>query len=187
MRIVGGAFRGRRLAFPLVGTAIRPTAERSREAIFDILLHYFQSADWTLSGARVVDAFAGTGAMGFEALSRGVAHVTFIDYALAAQTVIHANRRVLGVEMKSTLLSQDVLRPPLAAHACTLAFLDPPYENAVVHAALTALGASGWLEKGALCVIEHRTGQEIEPPAGFRPANARTYGKTAVLFLWAPD
>lgn len=184
MRIVGGAFRGRQLVFPPAGTAIRPTAGRSREAIFDILLHRFQSADWTLSAAWVVDVFAGTGAMGFEALSHGAAYVTFIDHAPAAQTMIRANRYILGVERQSALLAQDALRLPLAARACTLAFLDPPYEISNAPAALTALWGSGWLEKGALCVVEQQAGRTIELPTCFRLADTRTYGKTAVLFLW---
>lgn len=187
MRIVGGAFRGQRLAFPPAGTAIRPTTDYSREAIFDILLHRFQSTEWTLSKAWVVDVFAGTGAMGFEALSRGAAYVTFIDYAPVARAVIRTNIHVLGVESQSTLLAQDALALPPAARTCTLAFLDPPYESSNAPAALTALRGSGWLENGALCVLEHQARQSIELPTGFRFADTRIYGKAAVLFLWALD
>ncbi|VBB69282.1 16S rRNA (guanine(966)-N(2))-methyltransferase  len=188
--IVGGAFRGRRLVSLPAGTAIRPTTGRLRETIFNVLVHRFQNnMNWTLSGARVADAFAGTGAMGFEALSRGAAHVTFIDHATAAQSVIRANRHALGVEARSTILVQDVLQPPAAIHACTLIFLDSPYNDndSMTAAALAALRAVGWLAHGALCVIEHLASRKIELPAGFRLANTRSYGKANVLFLWALD
>ncbi|KAF0118674.1 MAG: hypothetical protein FD149_530 [Rhodospirillaceae bacterium] len=182
MRIIGGALRGRR--FMSVPEGVRPTADRTRQAIFNIMVHRFQGEDWTLDKARVLDVFAGTGAMGFEALSRGAAHVSFIDSSTAARAGITAHARAFNLTRQSTILAHDALRPPRTTLACTLAFLDPPYDSDDAAPALAALQVTGWLTPGALCVIEHRT--LFVPPPGFRVADARVYGKTTVLFVWAP-
>ncbi len=184
--IIGGIFRGRRLiALPSHQAAIRPTLCHIRESIFDVLMHRFQNTDWLLSGARVADVFAGTGAMGFEALSRGAAHVTFIDHAPLARRVIYANSHALGVEARSTILVRDVLQLPAAVQACTLVFLDSPYQksNNVIPAALGKLRATGWLAQGALCVVEHLASRTFKQPIGFHLTDLRTYGSVCISFL----
>lgn len=187
MRLVGGILCGRRLLPLPTGTAIRPTADHVREAIFNVLTHRFQNTGWHLSGAHVVDACAGTGAMGLEALSRGADHVTFIDSTPVARSVILANVCALGLKAKTRILTQDILRPSLAGIPCTLAFVDPPYTINIASAALTALQEAGWLAGGALCVVEHLASQIFEQPAGFHSAaRTRIYRRVAVLYLWAP-
>ncbi len=182
--IVGGVFRGQRLIALPSDQAIRPTLCHIRESIFDILVHRFQNTGWLLSGARVADVFAGTGAMGFEALSRGAAHVTFIDHAPAARRVIDANSHALGVAARSTVLVKDALQLPAAVQACTLVFLDSPYKSRnVIPAALSALRATGWLARGALCVVEHLASRTFKPPIGFLLIDTRKYRKIRITFL----
>jgi len=123
VRIVGGRHRGRPLAAP-PGRIARPTADRAREALFNILAH---AGDFDLDGAVVADVFAGSGALGFEALSRGADHVFFLETHPAAVAAIRANAATLGEEARVTILRGDATRPPPAARACDLAVLDPPY------------------------------------------------------------
>lgn len=186
MRLVSGVFCNRRLAtLPARITAVKPTMENIREAIFNVLVHHSFSTDWRLSESNVVDACAGTGAMGLEALSRGAAHITFIDNATIARSIIRTNIQSLGVEKKTRILACNVLRLPPADTPCTLAFLDPPYNLDIAGPTLLELKRVGWLSTGALCVLECRVDQ-IKQPIGFsQAAETRIYGKTAVLFLWS--
>lgn len=150
MRIVAGRWRGRSLASP-EGPATRPTADRARQAIFDRLAH----APWAargLEGALVLDAFAGTGAMGLEALSRGAARAWFMETDAAARRVLAANIAACRAE-NATILPADATHPP-RGEACSLVFLDPPYGKALIPTALAALRASGWIAPGALLVCE---------------------------------
>ena len=187
MRIVGGAFRGRRLAVP-TGHEVRPTSERTRESLFNILAHGL--ADWggELEAASVVDLFCGTGALGLEALSRGAAHVTLIDNSgpvLSAARKnsalgINAAKRTIILKMDATMLAP----PPRAAQApCAIAFLDPPYGSGLAVPALGSLKARGWLADGGLAVVEVAAGEELDPPLGYRALETRTYGAANVLFL----
>lgn len=152
MRIVGGAWRGRRLLTP-PGGGTRPTADRVRQALFDMLLHASWGGNETLAGARVLDAFAGTGALGLEALSRGAAHATFIEDDPAALAALRANIAAPAAGPRVTVLAADVLRPPAGA-AVPLLFLDPPYGRDLVNAGFRALQAAGWVAGGALVVGE---------------------------------
>ncbi|MFN3076129.1 MAG: 16S rRNA (guanine(966)-N(2))-methyltransferase RsmD [Alphaproteobacteria bacterium] len=180
MRIIGGAWRGRTLTAP-AGTAVRPTSDRVREALFNVLLHRFDNPP--LAGARVLDAFAGSGAMGLEALSRGAVHATFLDQDQAALMALRNNLQTLKVREAASVLAHDVCRPPPAAVPCTFAFLDPPYDRDVAGMALAKLAATGWLAMGALCSVELRAGTPLPPPDGFTCLDQRTWGPAAVVFL----
>ena len=184
MRIVAGSLRGRRIAAP-AGRAVRPTADRVREALFNLLAHN----DWGAEGepppkgARVVDAFAGSGALGLEALSRGAAHVTFIENDDLALDVLRRNLTALGMTQATTLLRHDAARPGRAPTPCALAFLDPPYRSGLAAPALEALAGGGWLCGGALCVVELSAREPFDPPAGFAALDERRYGATRIAFL----
>jgi len=152
MRIIAGAWRGRALQAP-PGDATRPTADRVRQALFDRLMHAPWAGRAVLDGARIVDAFAGTGALGLEALSRGAAHATFIECDRAALAALRANVAACRAEARCTVLAADALRPPPGMPA-GLVFLDPPYGANLVPQAVTALSAAGWLAPSALIIAE---------------------------------
>jgi 16S rRNA (guanine966-N2)-methyltransferase len=180
MRIVGGALRGRALAGPK-SQAIRPTSDRLRESVFDILAHRF---DDPVSGAAVVDLFAGTGALGLEALSRGAARALFVDDGAEARALLRANIETLGLGGVTRVFRRDATKLGLAppGEAFSLAFLDPPYGKGLAAPALAALLAGGWLRKDALVVIEDAADAEIALPAGLEQEDARRYGDTQFLF-----
>jgi 16S rRNA (guanine966-N2)-methyltransferase len=179
MRIVAGSLKGRRIEAP-AGRDTRPTADRVRQALFDILVH---SPLVELEGARVVDAFAGSGALGLEALSRGAAHCTFLEKDFKAAACIQANIKALGVEGETALLRLDATRPPAAPASCTLVFLDPPYRKGLVSPCLEALAARGWLADGALAVVEVGDDETVVPPPGFETADERGRGAAKLVFL----
>ncbi|CAO3422358.1 16S rRNA (guanine(966)-N(2))-methyltransferase RsmD [Azospirillum doebereinerae] len=180
MRIVGGRHRGRRLAAP-DGRDTRPTTDRTREAVFNILAH----ADWApdFEGTVVVDAFCGTGALGLEALSRGAAGCSFLDTGRAALDAVRANVATLGEEASATVLRADATRPPPARQPCGIVFCDPPYAKGLAPLALSALARAGWLADGALAVVEVGEGDALPPPDGFTLVDERRYGDTRVVFL----
>lgn len=160
MRIIAGAWRGRTLVAP-AGRETRPTADRVRQALFDSLLHASWGGGPALEGARVLDAFAGTGALGLEALSRGAGHATFFDTDRAALDAVRANLAACGAGERATVLRADAVRPPPAPAACALVFLDPPYRQGLVARAIAALDEAGWLSQGALVVAEQASS---DPP-----------------------
>lgn len=184
MRITGGRLRGRTLRAP-DNTATRPTTDRVREALFDILAHHDWGADIKdpLTDAFVLDAFAGSGALGFDALSRGAAHVTFFEKDRPALAALRANGAQLQVSDACTLLSCDALHPPKAPQACTLIFLDPPYRKDLIPPTLAALQRAGWIAPHALLVAE--TAKKEAPPAAaeWTLLLSRDYGDTTVSFL----
>lgn len=187
MRIVGGEFRGRRLAPPR-GNDIRPTSDRIREALFDILCHGLHSPRGGMlpENLKVLDAFAGTGALGFEALSRGVSHVTFIEKDPAACRLIERNVHALGVEDRITLLRRNTVRPaapPSDLEPAGLVFLDPPYRADLAALALKALRARRWIGSEAIVVVEMAADEALEPPRGFLVTDERRYGDTTLVFL----
>ena len=153
MRIIAGSLRGRSLAAP-AGLGTRPTAQRMRQALFDMLMH----APWAegrVVGARVLDAFAGTGALGLEALSRGAASCMFLERDRAALAVVRANVAACRMEAVCRVVAGDALRPPPSVGGgCGLVFLDPPYGQELVPKAVAALGAAGWIVPGALVIAE---------------------------------
>ena len=189
MRVVAGSHRGRRLAAP-PGRATRPTPDRVREALFDVLAHnaYGPGAEALPRGVAVVDAFAGSGALGLEALSRGAAHATFLETDDAAVEVIRANAAALGEVDRVAILPRDAARPGPAPAPCALAFLDPPYRSGLAAPALAALAAEGWLCPGAVCVVEFSTREDIALPTCFTAIDERRYGITRIAFArWTPS
>ena len=179
MRIVGGRFRGRALKGP-ASDSIRPTSDRLRETIFNILAHGY---DDPVSGARVLDLFAGTGAMGLEALSRGGAFALFVDDSAAARGLIRQNIEALGLGGETRLFRRDATRMGKAANApFSLAFCDPPYGKNLAPKALASCTAGGWLAPGALVVVEEAQGVEVALPEGFTELERRDYGETKVVF-----
>jgi 16S rRNA (guanine966-N2)-methyltransferase len=181
MRIVGGQFRGRTLATPK-SLAIRPTADRLREALFNILVHAYGDP---VAGARVLDLFAGTGALGLEALSRGAAFALFIDDAAEARALMRENVEALGLGGMSRIFRRDATKLG-AAHPVepfSLVFLDPPYRQGLAEKALASARAGGWLTPDALIVVEEAAAADFKAPAGFAESERRRYDDTEVVFL----
>lgn len=187
LRLVAGLHRGRRLAAP-PGETTRPTSDRVRQAVFDMLSH----APWAQGGAgeaavagqRVLDAFAGSGALGLEALSRGAAHACFLESDRVALAVLRQNVATLKEEARCTVLGGDVLRPRAAPAPCGLVLLDPPYGRDLVPKALVALAAAGWIAPGALVVAETGREEALVAP-GFTEVAMREHGAARVAFLRA--
>lgn len=184
IRIVAGKHRGRPIDTP-EGATTRPTSSRAREAMFNILTH----ASWTEDGrsplieARVLDAFAGSGALGLEALSRGAAHVTFFDTDAKAVTTIGSNIRKLGEAGAAKVVRADATRPPPGRDACDLIFLDPPYRSALGISALTALADACWLKPGAIVTIEIAATEDLLAPVPFQVIDERRYGAAKIVIL----
>ncbi|MBM3648401.1 MAG: 16S rRNA (guanine(966)-N(2))-methyltransferase RsmD [Alphaproteobacteria bacterium] len=184
LRIIGGKHRGRAIAAPH-GQATRPTASRTREALFNILAH----ASWRLDGtsplveARVLDAFAGSGALGLEALSRGAAHATFFDTDSATVRLIGENVAKLGETKAAKVVRADALRPPPGREPCDLVFLDPPYRSGQAADALAALARAGWVAPGAVITVELAHNEDMVPPAGFEAIDERRYGAAKIAIL----
>ncbi len=184
MRIVAGKHRGRRIAAPK-GLDVRPTSDRAREALFNILEHGRFTADGTspLIGAHVLDVFAGSGALGLEALSRGATHLTCIENSATARAALRANAKALGETARVTVVQSDATKPPMAAAPCNLVFLDPPYGSGLAAPALAALAARGWVAEGAICVVEMAANEDFGAPPGFTLTDTRRYGKATLVFL----
>jgi 16S rRNA (guanine966-N2)-methyltransferase len=183
VRIVGGRHRGRRLAAP-AGVAVRPTGDRAREALFDILSHGdFAAAGIPFAEEAVLDAFAGTGALGLEALSRGAAQAFFIESDRDALAALRRNIAALGEEERAQVIAGDATRPPRARTPCALALLDPPYKSSLAAPALLALAAAGWLGPDALAVVEIAAREPFAPPPGFALRDERRYGAARLVFL----
>lgn len=181
MRIVGGRLRGRPLAAP-TSQAIRPTADRLRESLFNILVHAY---DDPVTDARVLDLFAGTGALGLEALSRGAAFALFIDEGAQARALLRENVATLGLGGVSRIFRRDATRLG-AAHpieAFSLAFLDPPYGRGLAEEALASARAGGWLTPGALAVVEEAAKPGFNVPEGFDELERRSYDDSALIVL----
>ena len=166
---------------------MRPTADRTREALFNILTQgRLAEAGPALAGARLLDAFAGTGALGLEALSRGAAAVVFMEEQAAAEATLRKNIRDLGVEAESKVLRADVLRPPpVERHGgpCGIVLMDPPYNQGLAEPGLSALDAAGWLDADCLISLELLKSEPFEIPPRFTELESRNYGKARLLFL----
>ncbi len=185
MRITGGKFRGRKLAAP-PDDRVRPTADKVRQAIFNILKH--QDFGIVVEGARVADLFAGTGALGFEAISHGAAFCLFVEEASASRALIQKNIEALDVTGAVKIWRRDAIKlgkmAPGAGGPFDLVFLDPPYRKNLVTPTLFSLRDGGWLAAGALIVAE--TAEEEKVAAeGFETLDERIYGQTRVTFLRA--
>lgn len=205
MRIIAGTARNRRLQVP-AGITTRPTAQRARQTLFDMLMH----APWfgrdELENAIVLDAFAGTGALGLEALSRGAQFATFMEGSRPGIAALQTNLRSCGMADRARLRHCDVTHPPKAPQPHTLIFLDPPYHKNLVQKGLRALWRAGWIADGALIVAETETtplqNDTKEPEEPFQPFHAhilpslsapppellaqRSFG-AATLHIWRHD
>lgn len=181
MRIVGGKFKGQHLATPS-GNATRPTSDRVREAIFNILEHGV--ADFELEGARVLDLFAGTGALGLEALSRGARYCHFIDESTPARGLIRSNADKLGVIGQAKIWRRDAARlgPCAPLPRFDLVFADPPYDKGLGTKSLQALVDGGWLSTGAIVVLEESDRALVPALADLDLLDERSYGETTVRF-----
>jgi 16S rRNA (guanine966-N2)-methyltransferase len=184
MRIVAGQFKGRSLAAP-EGAHTRPTSDRVREALFNILEHGI--ADFSLAGQRVLDLFAGTGALGLEALSRGASYCLFVEEDAAARGLIRRNVEALGLTGVTKIFRRDATDlGPAGKHAgFGLVFLDPPYDQGLAERALAAAAKGGWLAPGAMVVIEESKRASVALPPGFAPLDHRTWGDTQVVLARA--
>ncbi|MCZ7658637.1 MAG: 16S rRNA (guanine(966)-N(2))-methyltransferase RsmD [Xanthobacteraceae bacterium] len=183
MRIVGGRLRGRTLAGPR-SQAIRPTADRLRESLFNILAHGYGDP---VTGARVLDLFAGTGALALEAISRGAAFALFVDDGAEARALIRQNVEALGLGGVTRIFRRDATRlgaaHPLAPFG--LVFCDPPYGRGLAEQALAAARAGGWLAPDALVVVEEAADAGFAAPEGFAELERRRYDDTELVFLRA--
>ena len=181
MRVVGGRLGGRTLVAPK-SQAIRPTADRLREALFNILTHAYGDP---VDGARVLDLFAGTGALGIEALSRGAAFALFIDDGAEARALLRENVTALGLGGTSRIFRRDAtkLGPVHPLEPFTLAFLDPPYGQGLAEKALTSARGGGWFAPDALIVVEEATKANFIAPEGFAETERRRYDDTEFIFL----
>ena len=181
MRIVGGKFRGRTLAAPQ-STITRPTSDRVREAVFNILAHGI--ANFSLEDIKVLDLFAGTGALGIEALSRGANFCMFVEEEASARGTIRENVDNLGLTGVTKIFRRDAtdLGPAGKYAGYTLMFADPPYDRGLGPKALASAAAGGWLLPNAVAVVEERVGAAVEIPAGFTHLETRTWGDTQAVF-----
>ncbi len=184
MRIVGGEFKGTRINAPK-GTATRPTTDRVRESLFNILAHSLE--DFSLHDVRVLDLFAGSGALGLEAVSRGAAFALFVDNDPDARGAQRDNIDFLGLTGRIRLFRRDATRLGKAGNMGRfgLVFLDPPYGKKLGEKALVELMRGGWLEEGAICVLEEQAEAEFDCPAGFQMLDERLYGGTRLFIMRA--
>lgn len=183
MRIVGGKFGGRRLAGPKSNTnrgLIRPTSDRNRESLFNIL-----AARMDVTGKRVIDLFAGTGALGLEALSRGASYALFVDNSTEGRALLRTNIEQLGLQGCTRIFRRDATRPGPCGNMppFDLAFLDPPYAKGLGERALAALRDGGWLADDALVILEENTAAMPGSFDGYDVLDLRTRGETSIAVL----
>jgi 16S rRNA (guanine966-N2)-methyltransferase len=184
MRIVAGKFRGARIEAPK-GLATRPTSDRVRQALFNVLTHGGPCLD--LEGVRVLDLFAGSGALGLEALSRGARFALFVEESAEARAAIRRNVETLGLTGATKIWRRDATRlgPVGTLQPFNLVFCDPPYGKGMGERALAAASEGGWLASGAVAVLEERADQAIAWPAPFQEIDRRCYGDTAIAIAAA--
>jgi 16S rRNA (guanine966-N2)-methyltransferase len=181
MRIVGGRYRGRALAAPRTRD-IRPTSDRLRESLFNVLAHAYGDP---ITDARVLDLFAGTGALGLEAMSRGAAFALFVDEGAEARALIRENVETLGLGGATKIFRRDAtkLGPAHPIEPFSLVFLDPPYGRGLAEQALISAREGGWLASDALVVVEEAADAAFTAPAGFTESERRRYDDTELVFL----
>ncbi len=183
MRIVGGRYRGQAITAPK-GLSTRPTTDRVRESLFNILDHGLR-IKW--EGVRVLDLFAGSGALGLEALSRGADFCLFVENTAPARAAIRQNIDHLGLFGQTRLHRRSAIhlgvRPTATGDRFTLAFLDPPYEQDLLLPCLAGLDEGNWLADGAVCVIEQRAKETPATLPPFREVDRRVFGDTQIGFL----
>jgi 16S rRNA (guanine966-N2)-methyltransferase len=181
MRVVGGKLRSRPLTGPK-SDAVRPTIDRLREALFSILTHSYGDP---VTGGRVLDLFAGTGALGIEAISRGAAYALFVDEGVEARALLRDNIESLGLGGVTRIFRRDATRlgPVHPLEPFSLVFLDPPYGKALAEKALISAHDGAWLKPDALIVVEEKADAELKSPEGFEELERRQYDDTQFVFL----
>jgi 16S rRNA (guanine966-N2)-methyltransferase len=181
MRVVGGRLRSRALAGPKTAT-VRPTTDRLREALFNILAHSYGDP---VTGARVLDLFAGTGALGIEAISRGAAYALFVDEGVEARALLRDNIESLGLGGVTRIFRRDASRlgPAHPLEPFSLVFLDPPYGKSLPEKALNSARDGGWLKPEALMVVEEAVDAKFKAPDGFQELERRAYDDTEFVFI----
>jgi len=179
VRIIAGAWRGRAIEAP-AGTATRPTSDRAREGLFSMLTSRIGSFD----GLAVADLFAGSGALGLEALSRGAAHCLFIDNDTEAVASIRRNCETFGVGERVEIRQQSVEHAPPPAQPCDIIFLDPPYGSGLAETTLARLTNNGWLASGGLISLETQAGT-LTPPPPLVSETERRFGRAHLMLLRA--
>lgn len=181
MRVVGGRLKGRNIASPTT-QAIRPTADRLRESLFNILIHAYENP---ILDARVLDLFAGTGALGIEAVSRGAGFTLFVDNGSEARALLRNNVEALGLGGVTKVYRRDAadLGPAHPVEPFSLVFLDPPYRMKLAEKALASLRDGRWLTPGALLVVEEAKNAGFAAPDGFEELERRAYDDTEFTFL----
>ena len=181
MRVVGGRLRSRPIAGPKTD-ALRPTSDRLRESLFNILMHAYGDP---VTDARVLDLFAGTGALGIEAISRGAAYALFVDDGVAARALLRDNSESLGLGGVTRIFRRDAtkLGPAHPLEPFALVFLDPPYGKGLAEKALRSAREGGWLKPQALIVVEEAANAGFAAPVGFEELERRDYDDTELVFL----
>lgn len=186
MRIVAGKHRGLSLATPK-DDRVRPTSDRVREALFNVLAHNDFDIGFSLEGARVLDLFAGTGALGLEALSRGAKYVLFVDDHAESRALVRRNVEAAHATGATKIWRRDATglgeMPPNAGGPFDLVFLDPPYRKGLVELALVSAREGKWFTPNALVVAEMAAGEGFAVPEGFVVLDERAYGDTRVVVL----
>jgi 16S rRNA (guanine966-N2)-methyltransferase len=184
MRVVGGELKGRNIVAP-TSRDIRPTADRLREAVFNILVHAY---DDPFQDARVLDLFAGTGALGIEAVSRGAVFTLFVDNGAEARALLRNNVEALALGGVTKVYRRDAtdLGPAHPMEPFSLVFLDPPYGKGLAEKALASLRAGGWLKPNALLVVEEAKSAGFATPDGYEELERRAYDDTEFVFLQVP-
>lgn len=177
MRIIAGDWRGRKLAAP-VGVQTRPTADRTRETLFSMLTSRIGSFD----GLRVADLYAGSGALGFEALSRGASHATLVENDRAALAAIQANSKSLGTGDRLNVLAMSAARLPIS-EPFDLIFADPPYAHGSGSAAVLAAASADWLAVGGWMAVETKRGDDVKVPEGWTADAVRDVGRARLTLL----
>lgn len=180
-RIIAGEFRGRRLTVPK-GQNVRPTTDRMRERVFSMLQHERYP---DLVGARVADIFAGTGALGLEALSRGAEHVVFVEKSPQSLQYLSDNIQTLNAETRTTIVKRKATDIPETDKAFDLIFMDPPYGRGLLAPSLTKCIGSGWSKAGTVFICELGSDEAFEIPEGFSVMDDRSQGAQRMLFLEA--
>lgn len=186
MRIIGGELSGRTFDAP-AGRTTRPMLDRIRQALFNVIEHH----DWgedigdALHDVNVLDAFCGTGALAFEALSRGASQAILFDKDRNALRAASANAAKLGLKTRCRIIPADTLQPPKAVYRCRLVFIAPPYRKGLIAPALAALDVAGWIASDALIITETARKEPLEIPENFTPLFSRFYADTALHFLAA--
>ena len=180
MRIVGGEFKGRTLKAPR-SDAIRPTSDRTRESLFNSLAHAYPGS---VAGARVLELFAGTGAVGLEALSRGAKSAIFVDNSVEGRALIQSNIEALGLTGRTKIFRRDAAALGLCRglDPYGLVFADPPYGKGLGEKALDNASRDGWIAEGALVMLEERSDQSPTLGRSFFPLESRVFGETSIHF-----